>query len=270
MSVNFFPIASGSDGNCTYVGTKSTHILIDAGLSGKKVQTALEEEGLSGDMIDAIFITHEHQDHVIGVGILSRRFNIPIYATEETWAEMERLKLLGKVESYNKFCVYDGQPCAIQDIKITPFQIPHDASQPVGYAIDTINHKVSVVTDIGHITTIIREYMVNSDIILVESNHDVEMLKNGPYPIHLKERVLGELGHLSNENCGALLDLVIKNSVNVPSHICLGHLSKENNHPDIALETVANVLNTSSSYKMDMSKLSVANPYGFNKMISLG
>ncbi len=237
MRLEFASIASGSSGNCIYVASGHTRLLIDAGLSGKRIEAGLGELSLTGYDIDAMLVTHEHNDHVDGVGIMSRRYDIPVYATEGTWEHMP--EKVGKIKPANKNALYSGEALIINDLCIKPFEIPHDAAQPVGYCISDGKSKITIATDIGHITDEVKENIRDSSVLLVESNHDVEMLKNGPYPYQLKQRVLGEFGHLSNENCGKMLKEILTDSL---SYIFLGHLSNENNTPMLAFETVKRTL----------------------------
>ena len=231
--MDFCTIASGSSGNSLFMGTEHTKILIDAGVSGKRILEGLEKLSLTGDQIDALFITHEHIDHVKGAGVFSRKFDVPIYATMETWDAMEGI--LGKIAPRNKRFVYEGEPCVINDLCVKPFAIPHDAAAPVGYSVFAGEKKITVATDIGHVTDIIRENITDSDILLLESNHDLRMLETGPYPYYLKRRIMGDFGHLSNENAGRLLNCILSGKMR---HILLGHLSQENNMPELAYETV--------------------------------
>lgn len=244
MNVKFCPIASGSDGNSIYIGTDETHILIDAGISGKRIEEGLNNAlNISGKCLDALFITHEHSDHIQGAGVLSRRFDLPVYATEKTWEEMDKCPSLGKIASHNRRYVYEEEHCIINDIVIKPFEIPHDAVQPVGYCVYAGDRKISVATDMGHVTDIIKESIKDSDILLLESNHDIEMLKNGSYPYYLKQRILGQKGHLSNAAAGGLLSEIFTDRL---KHVFLGHLSKENNRPLIAFDTVSTILNANN------------------------
>lgn len=164
--------------------------MIDAGISGKKIEEGLANLKLTGDKIDALFITHEHVDHIKGAGILSRRFDIPIFATADTWAAME--EGLGRIAPSNKRIVYADEVCAVNDLCVKPFRIPHDAAEPVGYNVFSGEKKITLATDIGHVTDTIRESIEDSDVLLLEANHDVEMLKKGGYPWSLKQRILGE------------------------------------------------------------------------------
>ncbi|HIT73003.1 MAG TPA: MBL fold metallo-hydrolase [Candidatus Fimicola cottocaccae] len=253
MAVRFCPIASGSSGNCIYAGTESTNILFDAGLSGKRIKEGLDILNVDGTNIDALFITHEHSDHIKGAGIISRRFDIPIYATERTWEAMENT--IGNIGRRNKKFIYSGEPCVINDMCIMPFDIPHDAAEPVGYSIFAKDFKMTIATDLGHVTDTVKENIQGSDVLLLESNHDVDMLKCGSYPWALKQRILGDKGHISNETAGKLISEIMDGKL---KHIYLGHLSDENNEPHLAYETVKSILNENdikvgTYLKMDMA-----------------
>lgn len=255
MSVKFCSIASGSNGNSIYIGTESTNILIDAGMSGIKIEKGLKEINVEPSNIDGIFITHEHSDHILSAGILSRRYNIPIFASSKTWGVMEKFNKLGKIKECNKKYVYKEEKCVLNDICIHPFEIPHDAVEPMGYSVFAGNYKISIATDIGHVTDIIKQNIYDSDVLLIESNHDIEMLKNGSYPYKLKQRVLGDMGHLSNATTGSLLTEIMSSKL---KHIYLGHLSGENNRPMLALETVTNILEANNLSVNKMFNLSIA------------
>ncbi len=253
MAVEFCTLVSGSSGNSTYIGTKHTRILIDAGVSGKKLEEGLAELKLTGEDIDGLFITHEHLDHIKGAGVFSRRFHVPIYATYETWLAME--DTLGKIAPSNRRYVYLGENCLINDICVNPFSIPHDAADPVGFNVFAEGKKVTLATDIGHITEEIRERIAKSEILLLEANHDVDMLQKGGYPWHLKKRILSDVGHLSNETAGEFLSSVVDGKM---KHVFLGHLSQENNEPHLAFDTVDQILQkhkikVGKHFKMDMA-----------------
>lgn len=235
--MEFCSIYSGSSGNCLYVGSDRTKILIDAGLSGKRIQEGLNTAGINPTDIDAIIITHEHDDHIKSAGILSRRFNIPIYANTNTWEAM--INSLGSVAEEN-IKVFNGySPFEIGDITVLPYEIPHDAAQPCGYNFVKGKAKLSIATDIGYASENIKNNIKDSDFIFLESNHDIEMLKVGPYPYPLKLRILGERGHLSNEAAGKAIVEILNSRI---KKVMLGHLSKTNNYPELALRTVLSEL----------------------------
>lgn len=232
----FCPLYSGSSGNSIFVSSEETKVLIDAGLPGKRIESALEQINQEPSEIDAIFITHEHSDHIKGVGVMSRRYNIPIYANESTWREM--FAKIGKIKEENIRIMKDNY-VTIKDMKISKYNISHDAVEPVGYSIEAQNKKVCIATDLGYFSDEVKDALLGSDVVLLESNHDIQMLKFGPYPYHLKRRILSDIGHLSNDDCGkAIVDIVKLNC----KRFVLGHLSKTNNYPDLAYETVVSVL----------------------------
>lgn len=228
-------IASGSSGNCIYVGTETTHLLVDTGISGKRVYQGLETLDLCGKDLDGILITHEHMDHISGLGVLARKLQIPIYATAGTIYELKRTNCLGNLDESLFQRVDYEQKFMIKDIQIDPLKISHDSAEPVAYRFVSGTKKAGVMTDLGHFNDYIAEKLKGLDVLLLEANHDVNMLQVGPYPYYLKQRILGDRGHLSNENAGRLLNRILHDNM---KHIVLGHLSKENNLPDLAYETV--------------------------------
>ncbi|NLU07235.1 MBL fold metallo-hydrolase [uncultured Clostridium sp.] len=235
----FCSLYSGSSGNSIFLASHHTKILVDAGLSGKSIEKGLTRIGYKANEIDAILVTHEHIDHIKGVGVLSRKYNIPIYANFLTWKAM--MKSIGKIKE-NNIRVITKNTININDMDITGFSISHDAVDPYGYAIDCHNKRACIATDLGFIPEETKSILKNSDVILLESNHDVEMLKFGPYPYELKRRILGKKGHLSNDDCGkAILDILNSSKF---KRIVLGHLSKINNYPELAYQTVAATLST--------------------------
>lgn len=241
MDVTFCPLFSGSSGNSIFISTKSTKILIDAGVSGKKIENALTEINVSAKDLDAIFITHEHKDHITGAGILSRRFDIPLFATCGTWEYLD--DNIGKISPNNKNFIYNQENCFINDICVLPFEIPHDANEPVGFNVFAGNTKITIATDFGYPTDLIKQSIFNSDILLLEANHDVNMLENGSYPYPLKQRILSDKGHISNITAGNLIKEVMNKKL---KYIYLGHLSEENNDPSVAYATVLDILKTGS------------------------
>ncbi|MBO5143839.1 MAG: MBL fold metallo-hydrolase [Clostridia bacterium] len=234
--IKFCNLFSGSTGNCTYISTENTKILIDAGVSCAKISKSLGELDTNLDEIDAILITHEHTDHTKGLTTIAKKHHIPIYTANKTWNNMTSLN----IAETNKFCFTPNEKFEIGDFEIYPFSIPHDAADPCGFSISAENKKITLATDIGHLTKDIVSHMENSDILLIESNYDTETLKCGSYPYFLKERILGEYGHLSNETASKAIAYLCKNGVN---NIILGHLSKENNFPELAYQTAINELN---------------------------
>ena len=263
--MKFCSLYSGSSGNSIFIASDNAKVLIDAGLAGKKIDDALKHIGEESSSIDGIFITHEHIDHIKGVGVLSRKYDIPIYANDNTWAVME--KNIGKIKENNIRIMDRRSSITINDLEIRSFNIPHDAIAPVGYTVSYAGKNASVVTDFGVFTEEIRDNIIDSDIILLESNHDVNMLRMGPYPYKLKLRVLGENGHLSNEDCGSAIVSLLKNDKK--KQIVLGHLSGTNNHPDLAYQTVVDVLSANGIRPGDDVILQLASRHNPSEIILL-
>ena len=263
--MKFCSLYSGSSGNSIFIASDNTRVLIDAGLAGKKIDDALKHIGEESSSIDGIFITHEHIDHIKGVGVLSRKYDIPIYANDNTWAVME--KNIGKIKEHNIRIMDRRSSITINDLEIRSFNIPHDAIAPVGYTVSYAGKSASVVTDFGVFTEEIRDNIIDSDIILLESNHDINMLRMGPYPYKLKLRVLGENGHLSNEDCGSAIVSLLKNDKK--KQIVLGHLSGTNNHPDLAYQTVVDVLSANGIRPGDDVILQLASRHNPSEIILL-
>jgi len=239
MAFTFCSLASGSSGNCQYLASSEAQILIDVGLSGKKVEGYMDEIGKDIQKVNAILVTHEHSDHIKGIGILSRRFNIPIYANNNTWKEFQ--DKIGKIHPDNIRYFKTGTEFFIEDIKIKSYSISHDAVEPVAFSFFKDDAKVSIATDFGHVPQDVKDEIKNSDLLMIEANHDVEMLKMGSYPWYLKKRVMSDEGHISNEMAGEVIAEMM-NEENPVSQVLLGHLSKENNFPELSYETVKNVL----------------------------
>ena len=228
-------IASGSSGNCIYVGTETTHILIDAGISGKRIEEGLKTIGLSTKDMDAVFITHEHIDHIGGLGVIARKYKLPIYGTSGTISGIQRTKSVGVIDEslYQRFD--KNSKVYVKDLMIDPLEISHDAADPVAYRISDGKKRIGVITDLGYYTEEIIEQLQGMDALLIEANHDVNMLQVGSYPYLLKQRILGKRGHLSNETAGRMLSRLVHDGL---STILLGHLSNENNLPALAYESV--------------------------------
>ncbi len=229
----FVPLCSGSSGNASYLEAGGVRMLIDAGGTGKHLIELLHEVDVTARTIDAILVTHEHSDHISGVGVLSRKFDIPVYANAECFERM--LPLIGGLPARNTRVFESDRPFFIKTVEVLPFSTPHDCAHPVGYTFQAENKKVSVMTDIGHVTDGMLAAVANSDLLLLEANHDVDMLRAGSYPYSLKMRILGKNGHLSNEDAGLVAAKLYQNGV---KHLILGHLSNENNTPELALVTV--------------------------------
>lgn len=228
-------IASGSSGNCVYVGSDNTHLLVDTGISKKRIVEGLSELDIKGDEVNGILITHEHIDHIQGLGVFCRKYEVPIYATKGTISGISFSKSLGKIPEglFNEIKADDY--FEIGDIGINPFKISHDANEPCGYRMESGSKKIAIATDLGMYDDYTVKSLQDLDAVLLEANHDIRMLELGPYPYPLKQRVLGEKGHLSNELSGRLLCDILHDRLKC---VVLGHLSKENNYEELAYETV--------------------------------
>lgn len=235
--ISFCTLYSGSSGNLIYISSDNTKLLIDCGVSGRKAATSLSNIGIDAQDIDGILVTHEHRDHITGVGVLSRRYDIPIYANEKTWQAIE--PIIGEVNTCNKKKIQSSKKFYIKDILVDAFDIPHDAVDPVGYSFNIDKIKISLATDIGYVNRQLVEKFYGSHMMLIESNHDEEMLKCGSYPYYLKRRILGRRGHLSNDIAGKFVAYMYERGT---KQFLLGHLSKENNFPELAYKTVYNIL----------------------------
>lgn len=220
---------------CIYVGSYATLLVIDSGISGKRTEEGLKELGLSGRDLDGILITHEHSDHISGLKVLARKYEIPLYATRGTIDAISKMKNVGDIDPELWVEVREDQRFTLKDLTINPLRISHDAAQPVAYRISYGNRRVAVCTDLGEYNDYTVECLKGLDAILLEANHDVNMLQVGPYPYPLKQRILGKRGHLSNENSGRLLCRILHDGL---KYISLGHLSQENNLPELAYEAV--------------------------------
>jgi len=237
MTIRFCSLASGSSGNCHMLTDEESFLLIDAGLSGKQIQGKLNDVGIDPCRLSGLLISHEHSDHIQGAGILSRRFNLPVYANEGTWEGMEHK--LGAIKPENIRFFKTDCPFELGRFIVMPYGISHDANEPVGFSFVNKGVKISITTDLGHMTETIAQAVRDSDLLILEANHDEEMLKAGRYPYPLKRRILSDQGHLSNEAAGnAIVDLINRNVKTV----MLAHLSQENNFPELALETIKGIL----------------------------
>ena len=228
-------LVSGSSGNSTLISTDQTAILCDVGVSMKKIEECLNTADYSGSDIDAIVITHDHIDHVSGLGVLLRKYHIPVYASKGTVDALLRMRSLGKVdpELFRPFRA--GDTIQFKDLEIRSIPVLHDTPEPVCYSFSDGRKKAGIATDLGHVTEEVIHGLQDCDYMLIEANHDIRMLEAGPYPYPLKHRILGDYGHLCNEAGGALIRELLNDHI---KEIRLGHLSKENNLPELAMMTV--------------------------------
>ena len=248
----FCSLYSGSSGNSLLIKTPNTKILIDAGESAKKIESALSEIGVDINDIDAILVTHEHSDHVKGLSTISKKFNIPVYANKETWDAMPQILEKVKEENQNKFNI--NEKFDIGELKIIPFSIPHDAANPCGFNICYKNKKISIATDLGHMNSYLLNSLKESSFILLEANYDPNILKCSRYPYYLKQRISGPNGHLSNESAAKTISYLLNEGL---QNVMLGHLSNENNFPELAYKTVIDEL-CKQNFNENNLKLSVA------------
>ena len=231
--LKFCSLYSGSSGNSSFIQSENINILVDAGVSGKKIIDALASINISIENISAILVTHEHSDHTQSIATLSKKYNIPVYANKKTWEAMSDKK--EKMLKDNIMYFNNNKSFTLNDITILPFDIPHDAANPCGFTISDFNSKVSIATDIGHMTTSIIDNIKNSNFLLLEANYEPDVLKCSSYPFHLKERIASPIGHLSNIEAGKTINYLADFGV---KNIMLGHLSNENNFPELAYKSV--------------------------------
>ncbi|WP_281974304.1 MBL fold metallo-hydrolase [Halobacillus litoralis] len=237
MTLKFSVLASGSTGNAFYIESGEEKILVDAGLSGKKIEGLLEQVNVDPHSLSRILVTHEHSDHIKGLGIMARRYHLPIYANEKTWDAMEGQ--LGKLSLDQKFHFSMEETQTFGGIDVESFAVSHDAADPMFFTFHQDGKKVALVTDLGYVSERIKKTVEGADAYIFESNHDVSMLRMGRYPWNVKRRILGDSGHVSNEDCALALTDVITDQT---KRIYLAHLSLDNNMKDLAHMSVKNVL----------------------------
>ena len=246
-------LASGSKGNAALISTDSQRFLVDVGISCRELVKRMQQVGAAPEELDGVFVTHEHVDHVKGIVTFAKKYQVPLYASQGTWrAVISRYPELNRAN-----CRLTGQRLLVGDVSVACFATSHDAAQPQGYSFlwRSGETKCTYVTDTGFVTPTVREAVQGSDVLVLEANHDVEMLKNGSYPYELKQRILGTRGHLSNNTAGQFLLQLEK----MPRRIFLAHLSEQNNLPKLALDTVKNILD--SKKRLQETRLLVANQH---------
>ncbi|CAG7643205.1 Putative metallo-hydrolase YycJ [Paenibacillus solanacearum] len=237
MGIRFSVLASGSTGNAMVVESDEGKVLIDAGLSAKKVEQLLKERGTSAAELNAILVTHEHADHIKGLGAIARKYDLPIYANEKTWAALDQQ--IGDIAEANRCVMQTGEMREFGSLQVESYGISHDAAEPVGYCFYDGEEKLSLATDLGYMSSKVKEKIQDSDALVLESNHDVEMLRMGKYPWNIKRRILSDVGHLSNEAAGiGLFDVMTTKT----KRVYLAHLSRDHNLMDLARLTVNNML----------------------------
>lgn len=245
--MRFIPLFSGSSGNSSYLEAGGTRLLIDAGMPGKAVTEALLRIPVSPEKLDGIIVSHDHSDHTKGVGILSRKYNLPVYTNGGTLDAMT--PIVKELPFSNIRLFQTGEDFYIGELNVLPFKTPHDAAESVGFVFTHKSSKLAYMTDIGCMREAMLSHASGAGLVFIEANHDVEMLKNGPYPYPLKQRILSDRGHLSNENCGRALVKLYETGVRFA---VLAHLSRENNTEYAAYSTVSAVLEAAGINDMQL------------------
>ena len=263
--MNLCSIASGSSGNCIYTGTENCGILINAGISAKRIEQGLASIDRDIKEIKGIFVSHEHSDHIKGIGVLARKHHIPIYGTSGTIEAIKHTSCLGAIDEELYHVIHAEETVQIDDLAVKPFKISHDAAEPVAYRMECGSKSAAIATDLGFYNQEIVDKLQNLDVLLLESNHDTHMLQVGGYPYLLKQRILSDRGHLSNESAGKLLCHLLHDDLKA---VFLGHLSKENNYEELAYETVKlEIAFGSEKYKPDDFQIEVAKRDSVSRMM---
>lgn len=257
--MRFCVLASGSKGNVVYFESGATRILIDAGVSTKQLKLRLAEIGVKPSQLNGICITHEHDDHVRGLPKFSKDFGIPVYVTHQTFANIKQNEKIMPVVRY----IDGGAPFRIEDLQIHPFPISHDAADPHGFIVQNETRRVAVATDMGYVTTLVRHRLQNMDWMVLEANYDEHLLKAGPYPWMIKQRVMGKHGHLSNLDSATAIREVHHDGL---LGVSLAHLSEVNNRPELALETVQDRL---EQWRLNHVKVTMTHQHKVCDMIEL-
>lgn len=236
MGLRFTVLSSGSTGNATIIQGNDHTVMIDAGLSAKKLDELMKQQGVSGHDLDALLVTHEHSDHIKGLGAFARKYEIPIYANEPTWGALERH--VGSISQEKRMIFQSGEELCFGGMRVHTFPISHDAAEPVGYTFEEDGYRLGVATDLGYVSEKVKAKIIDCDALVLESNHDTEMLRMGRYPWNIKRRILSDVGHLSNVAAGeALLELMTDRT----KRVYLAHLSQDHNQMDLAMITVNSI-----------------------------
>lgn len=252
--LNFLSLSSGSSGNCYYVGNESSGILIDAGISAKNIRKFLSDKGISIKTVMGMLITHNHSDHVRGIEVLARRNSIPVYTTSMVWESILKPRSTLSKDLFREICLQEK--FLLAGFEIEAFPVSHDAPETIGFHICSGDQKMTIVTDLGHICNIAAPYIKAARLLVIESNYDEQMLLNGSYPYFLKNRIMSDKGHLGNHQTSAFLAENINSKL---QYICLAHLSKNNNTPELALRSLSEAL-LKKDFKPDsLLNLSVLN-----------
>jgi phosphoribosyl 1,2-cyclic phosphodiesterase len=252
MALNFTLLGSGSSGNATLVSDGSTHILVDVGLSGRETVRRLAECGLSPQQISAIVVSHEHGDHCRGVAPFAKHLDVPVFMTDGAYAAAGIV-----IDDCKRQCIETGRAFDVYGMLFTPFAVPHDAADPIAFCIEKDGVKMAIVLDLGYVSNLVVERLKGCDGIVIESNHDINMLEIGPYPWSLKQRVKSRLGHLSNDN---VAEYLLREFDGRARHVILAHLSERNNLPELALLTARQALEERSRLVSVQTKLEIGLP----------
>ncbi len=253
MSIKVSILASGSRGNSTYVATERVRLLVDGGLSAREIERRLLSIGASPKDLDGIVVTHEHVDHVRGVGTLSRRYKLPVYLNKQTHLHLP--DSVGRLDQKEEFVT--GRSFSIEDVTIHPFAISHDGVDPVGFTLANGSVKIGVCTDLGAATKLVHRHLEHCSVLILEANHDMEMLKNGPYPWPVKQRIKSRIGHLSNEQSVEVLSQVFSENL---KEVILAHMSETNNSSDMVLETFNSILDHQMRVRLNITLASQHRP----------
>ena len=238
--LKFISFGSGSSGNCYMLATPGDALLIDIGVGIRGLKKACRDYGISLSQVHQVLVTHDHADHIKSVGSFSTDFNVPVYATQQVHDGINRNYCVAQKVASDKACIIEkGVTAKIGDFMVTPFNVPHDSSDNVGYFIEAEGVHFCIITDAGEVTDEMKSFIHRADYLVIEANHDVEMVKDGPYPQFLKQRILSVTGHLNNHDCGVA---IAENMSEHLRYVWLCHLSEENNHPELARKTVESVL----------------------------
>lgn len=244
-------LSSGSDGNSTYVESETTRVLVDIGLSCKEIELRLGFLKVDPSSIDAILITHEHSDHIKGLEVFAHRYGTKVFVHKDGY-----LPLHSKIKRPLNYVIFDDVNFEIGDLSITPIEVPHDVQRCTGYVINENNKKISIFTDLGHTTTEMLQNLYNSNLVFLEANHDPDKLRANPrYPIYLKQRILGNNGHLSNEACANAIEELAHNGCKL---FVLSHLSTENNSPEFAFGYIKSILESKGIIEGKNIKIDIA------------
>ena len=256
MGIRFTVLASGSTGNASIIDTEDAKLLVDAGLSAKKLQQLMEARDFHPKKLDGILITHEHSDHIKGLSVLARKYELPVYANAKTWLALE--KHAGDIPDPKKIVMETGSVQQFGSLSVESFAISHDAAEPVGYCFNDGEVKLSFATDLGYVSEKVMSKIIDSDVLILESNHDIEMLRIGHYPWNIKRRILSDVGHLSNEAAGeALCEILLNGKVR---RVYLAHLSRDHNVMDLAKLTVHSVVE-GKGYSLSDRKIRLMETY---------